>query len=407
MTNISKFGEDFLLLALRIDKHIKGYLDFYFGPEKFQQIVENESLSSPNKLLKDSITLIQQVVTQGYDKERVRYLKKLLTAMKTSIELLNGAKISIKDQFLKLYDVNLQPANEADLDNLKEEFDEAYNGPRSLDEQMNKLRITRKIPESKVYKFFKKAVEITRTRTKEIFADLLPNNEKIIIDVIKNDDSNQKVKFSFYNWYLGNSISRIEVNPNYQMYWTALLPSSSHEAYPGHHTEFVIKEKNLYQELNQFEHSLLILHSPKLVISEGIANKAISMLFSNRKVAEIGLNEFCSDPSIEVSLEALELQNIVKAKIPLFWYNFAYRSLVDGYDENELMRYGKNFEIFSDEDLLTGIERISNPAYSKNPFMYHIGNNILQPLGNVPSIKDFQNLLVNPILPSDLIKLKL
>jgi len=403
MVKISKFGKDFLLLALRINKHIKGYVDFYFGPQKIRQIVDNESPTSPNKLLKDSITLIQLLGAQGYDKERERYLEKLLTAMKTSIEILNGTEISIKDQFVNLYDVDLQPAKEAELDNLKEDFEDAYRGSGSLEERMNKLRITRKVPESKVFKFFKKAVDITEKRTKELFVDLLPKNERIIIDVVKNDNSKEKVKWNCYNWYLGKYISRIEVNPNYQMYWTIFLSYTSHEAYPGHHTEFVIKEERLYRELNQFEHSILILHSPKLVISEGIANKAISILFSNQEVAEIGLNEFCSDPSKEVSLEELELQDIIKAKIPLFWYNFAYHALVDRYQKKELMRYGRNSEIFTNEDLIAEIERMSSPAYSNNAFMYYIGNNILQSYGDVPSLKDFQNLLVNPILPSDLI----
>ncbi|MHA1320607.1 MAG: hypothetical protein ACTSQ1_12465 [Promethearchaeota archaeon] len=400
MTKISKFGEDFLLLALRIDKHIKGYVDFYYGPEKLRQIVENESLTSPNKLLKDSIALIKQLGGQGYNKEREHYIEKLLIAMKTSIEIIIGSEISIKDQFIKLYDVDLQPAKEAELDNLKEEYEEAYIGSGSLEERMNKLRITRKVPESKVFKFFKKAVDITEKQTKELFIDLLPKNERVIIDVV---NSREKVKWACYNWYMGKYVSRIEVNPNYQMYWTAFLTFSSHEAYPGHHTEFAIKEEKLYRELNQFEHSLLILHSPKLVVSEGIANKAISILFSNHEVAEIGLNEFCSDPLNEATLEELELQNIVKAKIPLFWYNFAYHALIDSYDEKELMRYGKNLEIYSDEDLIIGIEKMSNPAYSNNAFMYYLGNNILQKFGDVPSLKEFQNLLVNPILPSDLI----
>ncbi len=403
MTKISEFGKDYLLLALRIGKHIKGYVDFYYGPEKFRQIVENESLKSPNKLLKDSIALIKQLGAQGYEIKRERYLEKMLIAMKTSIELLIGIEIPIKDQFMKFYDVDLKPANESELSNLKEEFEEAYRGSESLEERMNKLRITRKVPESKVFKFFKKAVDITEKQTKELFIDLLPKNERIIIDVVKNDNSSEKVKWNCYNWYLGKFTSRIEVNPNYQMYWTVFLSYSSHEAYPGHHTEFVVKEERLYRELNQFEHSILILHSPKLVISEGIANKAISILFSNQEVAEIGLNEFCPDASKEYSLEELVLQDKVKRKIPLFWYNFAYHALVDRYNEKELMLYGKNFEIFSNEDLITGIERMSTPAYSNNAFIYYIGNNILKSYGDVPSLKEFQNLLVNPILPSDLI----
>jgi len=196
MVKISKFGEDFLLLALRIDKHNKGYIDFYFGPEKIKQIVENESLSSLNRLLSDSNALLKELGAQGYNKERERYLEKLLTAMKTSIETLNGSEISVKDQFTKLYDIDLQPANEAELNNLKEEFEDAYSGSGSLEERMDRLRITRKIPESKVYNFFKKAVEITRKRTKELFGDLLPDNERIIIDVVKNDGSKEKVKWS-------------------------------------------------------------------------------------------------------------------------------------------------------------------------------------------------------------------
>ena len=48
--------------------------------------------------------------------------------MRTSIEILNGIGIPIQDQFLKLYDVPLQPVNEAELVNLKEEISEAYGG---------------------------------------------------------------------------------------------------------------------------------------------------------------------------------------------------------------------------------------------------------------------------------------
>ena len=400
MPKLSKFGEDFLLLALRIDKHINGYVDFYFGPEKLRQIVNHESITAPNTLLSDSNNLIKQLGAQGYSKERERYIEKLLVAMKSSIEVLLGSKISVKDQFIKLYDVDLQPAKETELDNLKGAYEEAYKGYGSLEERMNKLRITRKVPESKVFKFFKKAVDITEKQTKKLFIDLLPKEESVIIDVV---NTSEKVKWSCYNWYMGKYMSRIEVNPNYQMYWTVLLSFSSHEAYPGHHTEFAVKEERLYHELNQFEHSLLILHSPKLVVSEGIANKAISVLFSNQEVAEIGLKEFCSEPLKDVPLEELELQDIVKAKIPIFWYNFAYHALVDKYNEKDLMRYGRNFEIFSDGALITGIERMSNPAYSNNAFMYYLGNNILQKYGDVPSLKDFRNLLVNPILPSDLI----
>jgi len=403
MPKLSKFGEDFLLLALRIDKHIKGYVDFYIGPEKLRQIVDHGSLTAPNTLLNDSNNLIKQSGLQGYNKERKRYIEKLLVAMKTSIEILIGSEISIKDQFTRLYDVDLQPAKEAELDNLKEEFDDAYKGSGSLEERMNKLRITRKIPESYVYDYFKKALVITKNKTLEIFKDFLPEKEQIIIDVVNNNNI-KNIKWACYEWYLGNYTSRIEVNPYYQMYWTSMLSFASHEGYPGHHTEFVMKEYRLYRELNQFEHSILLLHSPKLVISEGIAHTAISVLFSNQEVAEIGLNEFCVNASGEASLEELVLQDKVKEKLPLFWYNFAYHALIDKYDEKDLLHYGKCYEIFSDDDIKSEIKRISNPAHSKNAFLYKLGSNLIKnAYGESPSAKNFKNLLTKPILPSNLI----
>jgi len=398
---LSRFGIEFLLLALRIDKHIKGYVDFYFGPEKLKKIVDNESITSPKKLLLGSKTLLKQLGSQGYNKERERYLGKMLIAMRTSIELLIGIEISIKDQFLRLYDVDLQPVNEAELDNLKEEYNEAYRGLGSLEERMNKLRITRKIPEERVFNLFKKALDITEKRTKELFANLLPQKERIVLELVKNND---EIKWSYYNWYLGNFCSRIEVNPNYNIYWTGLLSSAAHEGYPGHHTEFAIKERVLYRELNQFEHSILLLHSPKLILSEGIAELALKVLFSNREVVELGLQELCPDSSNEASLEIMMAQNKVKGKLTLFWYNFAYHALIDKYNDEELMQYGTNFEIVSNKNIKIQLNKISNPVYSKNAFIYNLGSNLIKnKYGEPPSVKNFRYLLVNPILPSDLI----
>jgi hypothetical protein len=401
--NLSKFGIEFLLLALRIDKHIKGYVDFYFGPKKLRKIVDNEAITSPKKLLLDSKNLLKQLKSQGYDKERERYLEKMLIAMRTSIELLIGIEISIKDQFLKLYDVVLRPVKESELDDLKEEFNAAYGGLGGLEKRMNDLRVQRTVPEVKVFELFKKALNIARERTKELFVDLLPQKERIVIELVKNNNNNE-AKWSYYNWYLGNFCSRIEVNPNYNIYWTGFLSAATHEGYPGHHMEFSIKERVLYRELNQFEHSILLIHSPKLILSEGIADLALKVLFSNREVVEIGLRELCPDSSNEASLEIMMAQNKVKGKLTLFWYNFAYHALIDKYNDEELMRYGTNFEVISKENIKNQLKRISNPVYSKNAFLYNLGSNLIKSkYGDPPSANVFQNLIINPLSPSDLI----
>ncbi|MCK4384118.1 MAG: hypothetical protein KAW66_12540, partial [Candidatus Lokiarchaeota archaeon] len=394
MKSLSKFGEDFLLTALRINKHIKGYVDFYYGPEKLLQIVNDEAITSPKSLLIDSNNLLNKIDLQGYNKERERYLEKLLTAMLTSIEILNGSKISIKDQYLRIYDVDLQPANEFKLDTLKDEVDKAYSGPGSLEDRIAKLRVKRRVPESKALTLFKKALNIVRKQTEKLFTKLLPEEEHISIDVEKSKD---EIKWSFYNWYLGNYHSQIVINPKYSMYWTLLLSAACHEGYPGHHTEFVLDEKNLYNEQNHFEHSILLLQSPKLVICEGIGDLAMNVLFSYQKSAEISLQELCPFSLKEECLEDLIAQNKVRGKLTLFWYNLAYHALFDDWDVEELTRYAHNFEIFSEESIKNQLKLMYNPAHSLTAFSYNLGSNlIINKYGEFPSVKNFRYLLVNP-----------
>ncbi len=400
--NLSDFGRRFLCLVHRIDKHNKGYVDFYIGPKKIRKIIDNEAITSPSKLLIDCKALQKDLFKQGYDKKRERYLEKMLTAMRTSIEILNGIEIPFKEQFLRLYDIVLQPVKESELDNLKEEFNAAYGGLGSLEKRMNDLRVRRTVPECKVFELFKKALNITRERTKELFVDLLPENEYINLELVKNKNNN-KIKWTYYNWYLGNFRSRIEVNPNYNIYWTSFLSATTHEGYPGHHTEFVVKEQKLYRELNQFEHSILLLNSPKLIISEGIANTAMNVLFNYREQAEISLREICQDLSKESSIEVLMAQSKVKEKLSLFGYNFAYHALIDGWSKEKLIRYATSFEIFSQENIKNRIKLLFNPVHSTTAFSYNIGSKlIINKYGEFPSVKDFRDLLINPILPSDL-----
>ena len=128
------------------------------------------------------------------------------------------------------------------------------------------------------------------------------------------------------------------------------------------------------------------------------------MLFDYREQAEISLRVFCPDSSKEDSIEVILRQNKVKEKLNLFLYNFTYHALVDEWSEKDLIRYGTNFEIYSKENISNQIKMLSSPVFSKNSFMYNIGSNIiLHKYGKFPSTNNFRDLLVNPILPSDLV----
>ena len=399
---LSEFGKDFLFSALRIGKHHKNYVDYYIGPDKIRELVDNEDPVSPGKLLKDCKSLHNKVFSQGYDKKREIYIDKMLVAMRTSVELLKGIKIPFKERFLRQYDVTLQVADESELDELKEEINEAYGGIGNLEEKLKRLREKRKIPKSKVLNLFENALNTTRIRTNEVFRNLLPKSERIILE-LASIDNDEEAKWSYYEWYLGKFRSRIEINPTYNMYWTTILSSATHEAYPGHHTEFVIKEQRLYRDLNHFEHSILLLNSPKLVMSEGIAEIAANMLYSYREQAKISIQNFCIKSLPDESLDILAIQNKVKGKIHLFWYNLAYLALVEDWSEEKLIQYAINYEIYDKNTIKNRLKLIFNQVYSTTVFSYKIGRDIIiNKFGEFPSVKDFRALLEKSVLPSDL-----
>jgi len=100
----------------------------------------------------------------------------------------------------------------------------------------------------------------------------------------------------------------------------------------------------------------------------------------------------------------LRMQYKAKRKQSLLWYNLAYHALIDEWNEETLIRYANSYEIFNQKDIRNLLNLISSPTYSTTAFSYKLGSNLIKnKYGEFPSIKNFRNLLVNPILPSDLL----
>ena len=63
-TKISKFGTDYLLLALRLKHLNEQYIDSYYGPLELKTKVDKEPEVSPAKLLKLCIQLKKDLYLQ-------------------------------------------------------------------------------------------------------------------------------------------------------------------------------------------------------------------------------------------------------------------------------------------------------------------------------------------------------
>ncbi len=232
---LDEYGKNYLLLGLRIGKLIEGYIDAYFGPPELKQTVEKEKPHSPKDLLNKCKALQKELRNQDFLEERIRFLGKMLGAMETSLEILNGHEFPYLEKVNRLYDIKPELIDDSVFYKVAKELDSIYEGFGSLSERMDTIQKQRAVPENKIEGTFRKACEIVRERTQELFPGLLPNGEEFTIKIVKNEP------WGAYNWYLGNFKSRIDVNTDIPNAWTRVLLTAAHEGYPGHQTEHDVK----------------------------------------------------------------------------------------------------------------------------------------------------------------------
>ncbi|MFX0030575.1 MAG: hypothetical protein ACFE8B_15290, partial [Candidatus Hermodarchaeota archaeon] len=316
----------------------------------------------------------------------------------TSLEVLNGYEIPFLEKVNRLYDIKPELIDDSVFYKIAHELDSIYEGTGGLAERMESIQKQRAVPEDKIEEIFKKACEIVRGRTIELFPGLLPGEEEFSVKAVKNEP------WGAYNWYLGNYKSRIDVNTDIPNAWNRILLTAAHEGYPGHHTEHVVKEKLLYIEEQRFEHSILLINTPECVIAEGIGNTGLDVLFTVPEQVKIGLEEFCQNPKKEYSLDALIAENEATKNLMALMNNLAIRAHVDDWSDDQLVEYGLDFGFVIEERLRQNLMFIRSPLWSTYVFNYFIGEMLIKKkFGDRPSPDDFKKLLTQPILPSDLI----
>jgi hypothetical protein len=122
----------------------------------------------------------------------------------------------------------------------------------------------------------------------------LPDDEGVVVEMVRD-----KPWLAFCR-YLGGLRSRISINVDLALSAPELLRLISHETYPGHHAERSVKDHLLVGGRGLLEETLVLLPTPQSLVSEGIAELALTMLLQGD-----GLGAFAAivrDAGIELDL---------------------------------------------------------------------------------------------------------
>ncbi len=182
------------------------------------------------------------------------------------------------------------------------------------------------------------------------------------------------------------------------------MPLITHELYPGHHTEFCLKEEHLINEKDYFESNIFLLTSPQLVISEGIGEVAFDMLFTPQKAAQ-WMKKNIYNP-FEIKVSDVNLEALIQASRynSLDQVSSNAAIMIDqGKDEKEVKNYIKKFTLQPEYMLDHTVKNLKSSSLKRvYSFTYYHGKTLVQDYLNTQKeqTEALNYLMKNQLCPS-------
>ena len=279
----------YALLGLRLDRHIDGVVDAYYGPPGLRDRVRGEPLTPPGRLV-DAANRLRRALDDpaagggdtGLDPHRRRWLRAQVHGLATVAAKLAGDDVGYADEVEACYGVRPQRVPEERFEAAHRLLDEALPGGSAaggraaepLADRYIAWREAQAVDPGKLDAALASLAEDFRERTDRLFG--LPDGEHIDFELVTDQP------WSGFNYYLGDLRSRVAINTDLPVLATSLGHLVAHEAYPGHHTEHTRKEVGLVRARRQWEESIFLVGTPQCLLAEGLADLGLEVIVGER-----------------------------------------------------------------------------------------------------------------------------
>lgn len=397
---------DYVLLAFRMDRAIRKFtdsrfVDYYYGPQEWKAEAEAEAEWEPSALVRDAMALEDTLAEQGFEAHRATYLEKQLIALDTVCRKLNGETFTLEDEVQRCFDVYPERIPESQFEQGLSILDEMLPGNDSLPDRLQAWRRRYQLaitPEKSalLLSLMQRAAAEACRRTQALIT--LPADEGIDLRMVSGQ------VYIGDNQYLGNYHSRVDVNTDLPTDVNGLLIFVCHEGYPGHHTEFVMKEQRLYRERGYLEQAIFPIIGPQAVISEAIARSAFEMVFTPNE-AEQWLAEHIY-PEAGIEPETIDIARLRAAQEQLDYPvmgNAAFL-LREGRSDVEVTQYLMKYMLETEEQARKFLDFLKVPFQEAYIFTYFYGKLLMNPWLQGPDRANaFRRFLTEQVYPSELV----
>ncbi|HVB20535.1 MAG TPA: hypothetical protein VNG51_01135 [Ktedonobacteraceae bacterium] len=352
----------------------------------------------PADLLRTAGELSGSLEKEPFEPHRATFLAKQLRAQETICRVLCGETFSLEEETYRCFDIRPTWTPETQFEQNMALGETALPGQGSFFDRMQTLTRKYTLPSERsplVLRFLQEALTEVRRRTYEML--LLPAGEEVSVQTVTGRPGNLA-----FSWYLGSYRSQIEFNLDVPLDLSRVLEIMSHEGYPGHHAEAVLKEQKLYQDRGYVEHSLDLLIAPQAVISEGLAMLAPGMIFTpGEEQAWLAKHIY---PVAGVEPEAVGWGYMRRmSEWSMDVQGNAAFLLREGRPDQEVMQYLMRYLMVTEEQAQPMLVYLKAPFNTARIFSYTAGKRLLQSwLARSDQRLAFSRLLTEPLSPSEL-----
>lgn len=257
--------EDYLLLGLRLGKHVHGLVDSYYGPQDLKDVVDDEPPVHAAELVEDAAHL-RDALEDGWLRDQV-------TGCWTYARVLAGEEISYSDEVEGCYGVRPWRTPESVFEDAHAELDELLPGDGSLLERRQAWRTRYLCPGERALRVAEDLLALMRERTQRVVD--LPDGERVTLEPVT------KEPWWAFNYYQGGLHSRVALNTDVPTTGPDVLKLVAHEIYPGHHAEHALKE-----HLLGIEERIALVPTPQALVAEGIAEAGGEVVLDDEAIEE-------------------------------------------------------------------------------------------------------------------------
>ncbi|HET7474048.1 MAG TPA: hypothetical protein VFJ71_13045 [Candidatus Limnocylindrales bacterium] len=371
-------AHDYLLLVLRIDQHIPGLIDGYFGPADLKARSDIEELRPAPRLVDDAAALLERIASEEPEADRRRWLTAQTIALRTHAEALAGHPLPYLDHVERCFEWRPVRRDEGVFEDAAAEIDRLLPGTEPLAARLAAWDRQFTIPPDRVLPVATWLVERFRERAATTFG--LPEGEQLRIRIVS------KQPWTGYNWFDGARGSRVDINADLPARAAELVHVAAHESYPGHHLEHAWKEAELVDRRGRLEASVLTINTPECLISEGLADLGHRFASPAAEEADL-LVEVYDRAGLEVADDPAAARAAAETSVALAGprrrltesrVNAALMRHEDGLDHETVLAWLERVGRYAPDVAAKRLEFIEHPLWRTYVFVYHEGEALLR-----------------------------